>query len=96
MSVVDAYIRLHRAGYCRDSEYEQRNIRRNILVREDGRPCLIDFSRAIRHKCDVYRSLHWLTTQLRFRPLLHCEEVNNAIGETDVYEDGELASLAVV
>ena len=95
MNVVDAYLHLHRIGYCRDSEYTGRTMdtRRNILVREDGRPCLIDFSRARFHRCPT-AAYSWLTTQIRFAPAIKCDELYSIIRETEVYENGELDPLA--
>lgn len=91
ISVVEAYFRLHRMGISqgilRDEE------RRNILVREDGSPCLIDFTYAnLRHRCQL-ENMPWLTTQLRSAPAFSCSEVHNIVASTDVYEDGEDFSI---
>ena len=87
MTVVEIYFRLHRMGVSQEGI--PADIRRNILVREDGSPCLIDFSLAhIKHRCQI-QGYPWLTTELRFAPALSCEELHNIVARTDVYEKGE-------
>ena len=97
IDIVEIYLRLHRIGFSRDLEFtyaSKDSYRRNILVREDGRPCIIDFTRAKLHKCHI-RDYPWLTTQLRYAPELSCDELQNIIHETEVYERGALNPIAV-
>ena len=96
IAIVEAYNRLHRE--CHIKEYDgglpwQTSTRRNILKRSDGRPCLIDFSRAatpgIHMQCHA-REYWWFNCQLIYAPEFTCLELDWLIRRTEVFEKGEM------
>ncbi|EPT02230.1 hypothetical protein FOMPIDRAFT_93662 [Fomitopsis schrenkii] len=97
IAVVDAYSSLHRAGHCKEAEEGpkmQISTRRNILKRSDGRPCLIDFSRARGagdHLDCGLRDLKWFSSRLIAAPIFSCIEMNMLLAATDVFERTEVS-----
>ncbi|EPT02234.1 hypothetical protein FOMPIDRAFT_101924 [Fomitopsis schrenkii] len=92
MAVVEAYYRLHRATIYKDFGTPERQfcMRRNVFVRDNGQPCLIDFARArVDHECTI-KGYSWLTTEYRFAPSFGCEELHTVVRETDAYETEHL------
>ncbi|KAH9829389.1 uncharacterized protein C8Q71DRAFT_790886 [Rhodofomes roseus] len=60
LATARAYWTLHQCGIRKESPYELSKLFRpsNILIREDGSPCIIDFARASKHICPCGVNIH--------------------------------------
>ena len=90
--IVQAYEALHRAGIYKEPFYNSSDgevVRPgNVLVRPDGRPCIIDFARAEWHKCNIKGTIELEDPR---SVSVTCEEVNEIMTAVDAFERGQLS-----